>query len=106
MSNLLQLSIDLTIDHNQHGENASYQEKRPKFNGQAQKVLQALLSGETVSSSQMYDRHRIIDTRARIHALEKKLEIEIPWNYISGGNGSKSWFLTAVQKEQIKNMLK
>jgi len=85
---------DYTIPFNQHrGNQETLDTHRKHFSGQAKIVLDLLLSGESVSSREMFSKYNIVDTRARIFGLRKKgfkiTEYKIPF-----AKGAKYWRMT------------
>lgn len=82
----------LTVEHNRHGQDESYQENRQHYSNQTEIVLAHLDNGEWVSSKSMFELHQIMDCRARIYSL-KKAGYKIVEEKIKGGKGSKLWRL-------------
>ena len=101
----MQTEITFPIEmpaHNQHGNNASYQENKPHYKNQTEKVLAHLLKGESVTSKLMYELHQIQDIRPRIAAIKKSLDknkFTLEEGRIFGGKGAKSWKLINILAE-------
>ena len=97
----MQIDMDFTVTHNQNaGNNQILEENRQHFNGQAKIVFDLLMQGEEVTSVKMLS-YQILDLRARIFSIQKRLGIDIPERKIPGGHGQKAWKLT---EEQIKSL--
>lgn len=101
--------MNLTAEHNQHGNNQTFQENKPHFQNQAEKVLYDLLHGETVSGRSMYSKYDIQDIRPRIAAIIKLLKpygVALIETKIPNGRGAKQWHIAQTDLPLLTNLIK
>ena len=102
MQTTLNFDKPLTPERNKNGGQANLDENRPHFTAQALTVLQHLLNGEWVSGREMFIKHDIQDTRARIYKLKDYFDIEE--EMIPQGRGAKRWRLNPTKLHEYKKL--
>lgn len=101
--------MNLTAEHNQHGNDETFQLNKPHFHNQTEKVLYDLLCGDTVSGRTMYAKYDIQDIRPRIAAIIKLLKpygVALIESKIPNGHGAKQWYISQTDLPLLTNLLK
>jgi hypothetical protein len=92
-------------DRNRNGNDSQYQDNKSHFKTQTEVVMGHLERGEWVTGVDMYEKHRILDTRPRIAAIKKSLigtGRVLLEEKIKGGHGAKRWGLEDRINEKKK----
>ena len=101
--------MNLTADHNQHGNNQTFQINKPHFQNQTEKVLYSLLQGETVSGKSMAAKYEIEDIRPRIAAIKlilKPYGVSLVESKRPGCPRAKQWHIAQTDLPLLTNLLK